>query len=68
MQEAIPQGRTLPADGFSFLLDYRRNTIIDMNVPGMGQPWSRIPATQYALFNLATIGVPSDDELLSISQ
>lgn len=66
MQEAIPQGQTLLAwTRLSFLLDYGRNTIIDINVAGMGQPWSRIPAAKYALFQFGYHGAPSDDELLS---
>jgi len=64
MQEAVPPGETILAwSGLSFLLDFRRNRVLDMNVAGMGQRWSRIPAAPFALIQFAPPVVPTDNQL-----
>jgi hypothetical protein len=64
IQQAVPQGETILAwSGLSFLLDFGRNKVIDMNVAGMGQPWGHIPAAHYAFLQFAPPVVPSDNQL-----
>jgi hypothetical protein len=50
-QNLIPPGESvLVWTVTQFLLDYRRNNIIDMNLEGLGRPWSRIPTVRYVLW------------------
>jgi hypothetical protein len=50
-QEMIPPGKTLLAwTTLTFLLDYRRNRIVDVNEEGLGKPWARIPQFHYILW------------------
>jgi hypothetical protein len=50
-QETVPPGEPLLVwTETSFLLDYQRNKIMDMNVAGMGQAWARISMPKYLLW------------------
>jgi hypothetical protein len=51
LQKAIPPGEALLAwTDTPFLLDFRRNNIIDANVDGLSQPWGRISPPSYVLW------------------
>ena len=62
IQEMILPGETvLVWTETSFLLDYRRNKIIDMNIAGMGQPWGRIAVPRYVLWQNSGYGIATPE-------
>jgi hypothetical protein len=51
LQAKIPPGEAFLAwTAAPFLLDYRRNQVVDMNMAGFSQLWGRIPQLRYILF------------------
>ena len=51
LQAKIPPGEAILAwTATPFLLDYRRNRVVDMNMAGMSQQWGRIPQLRYILW------------------
>ena len=63
-QEMTPPGETLLAwTTVTFLLDYRRNTIVDVNEEGLGKPWARIPQFHYILWQYKGYGVNTVETL-----
>jgi hypothetical protein len=51
LQAKIPPGEAFLAwTAAPFLLDYRRNQIVDMNMAGFSQLWGRIPQLRYILW------------------
>lgn len=51
LQAKIPPGEAFLAWTVTpFLLDYRRNEVVDMNMAGMSQLWGRIPRLRYILW------------------
>jgi len=51
LQAKIPPGEAFLAwTAAPFLLDYRRNRIVDMNMAGFSQLWGRIPRLRYILW------------------
>jgi hypothetical protein len=58
MQQQVPAGEPLLAwIETPFLLDYRRNPIIDADIAGFANPWSRTPAVSYVLWQYAGLGI-----------
>ena len=63
-QEMIPPGETLLAwTTVTFLLDYQRNRIIDVNEEGMGKPCARIPQFRYIRWQYKGYGVNTMETL-----
>ncbi len=51
LQAKIPPGEAFLAwTAAPFLLDYRRNPVVDMNMAGFSQLWGRIPQLHYVLW------------------
>ena len=60
VQEMIPIGEPLLVwTGLPFLLDYRRNMVIDINVAGVSQAWGRISPARYVLWQYQGFGIAS---------
>jgi hypothetical protein len=58
MQRQVPAGEPLVAwIETPFLLDYSRNPIIDADLAGLANPWSRTPPASYVLWQYAGLGV-----------
>jgi hypothetical protein len=57
-QEKVAPGETvLVWTELPFLLDYRRNRVIDMNVAGLNQAWARIPPSRYVIWQYSGYGI-----------
>jgi hypothetical protein len=59
LQSKVPEGETMVAwINTPFLLDYKRNKIIDADVMGISTPWARIPRNvRYVLWQYQGFGV-----------
>jgi hypothetical protein len=58
MQLQVPAGEPLLAwIETPFLLDFARNPIIDVDVAGLANPWSKTPPVSYVLWQYAGVGV-----------
>jgi hypothetical protein len=61
LQEKVPAGETLLVwTTVPFLLDFRRNRIVDANVAGLGQPWGRISLPRYVLWQPSGYGAQTE--------
>jgi hypothetical protein len=61
-QGMIPKRETLLVwTETPFLLDYRRNRILDMNVAGMSQPWGKIALPRYVLWQSSGYGIATPE-------
>jgi hypothetical protein len=64
LQERVPPGETLLVwTTVPFLLDYRRNKIVDANVAGLSQPWGRISPPRYVLWQSSGYGAQTERSL-----
>jgi hypothetical protein len=64
-QDMIPPGEPMLAwTVVPFLLDYRRNTVVDVNVLGLGKPWGRVSPFRYVLWQYQGYGANTADTLL----
>jgi hypothetical protein len=63
-QEKVPEGETLVAwINTPYLLNFKRNKIIDADVVGIASPWARIPrSAHYVLWQFQGFGVRSGKE------
>jgi hypothetical protein len=58
LQQQVPAGEPLLAwIETPFLLDFRRNPIVDADIAGLANPWSRTPPVSWVLWQYAGIGV-----------
>lgn len=58
LQAQVPPGETLLVwSAAPFLLDFARNPIIDVDIGGLGNPWSRTPPVAYAIWQYGGYGV-----------
>jgi hypothetical protein len=64
LQERVPPGQALLVwTTVPFLLDYRRNKIVDANVAGLSQPWGRISVPHYVLWQPSGYGAQTERSL-----
>jgi hypothetical protein len=70
LQAKTPQGEPLLAwINTAFLLDYKRNRIIDADVMGISSPWARIPRNvHYMLWQYQGFGVRTEGNYLQDMQ
>lgn len=65
-QEKIPAGEAVIAwIGTPFLLDFRRNPIIDVNDSGLGTAWSRAPSAPFVLWQFQGYGITAPQDYVS---
>jgi hypothetical protein len=68
VQQFVPPGEPLLAwIAEPFALDFARNPIIDVDLSGLGTPWTRMPKVSYVLWQFKGYGVrqPSDYDYAS---
>jgi hypothetical protein len=64
LQEQVPPGQTfLGWTAAPFLFDFSRNVVLDANIAGLAQPWGRIPATRYIIWQHSEYGRTSEEVL-----
>jgi hypothetical protein len=62
-QTKIPAGEPILAwIGAPFLLDFKRNPIIDVNESGLGMSWSQIPPAPFSLWQSQGYGIMSPQD------
>lgn len=64
-QDLVPAGEPVAAwIETPFLLDYRRNPIIDINDSGLAPDWARLPDTCYVMWQFGGFGIDSSQTYL----
>jgi hypothetical protein len=65
LQDRIPAGEPILAwMNTPFLLDYKRNRIIDIDTAGVGVPWAKIPAARYLIWDYAGFATADEEDYL----